>query len=79
MPTATEHIGPAPLSEAAEQHMVPMRDGAELATDVYVVGVFEEGRADLAGSAQRVARAVSAWAVRRAERKVSTGWAPERP
>ncbi|WP_327725890.1 CocE/NonD family hydrolase [Streptomyces europaeiscabiei] len=36
MPIATEHIGPAPLSASAEQHMVPMRDGVELATDVYL-------------------------------------------
>ncbi|MFF5359673.1 CocE/NonD family hydrolase [Streptomyces scabiei] len=36
MPIATEHIGPAPLSAAAEQYMVPMRDGVELATDVYL-------------------------------------------
>ncbi|MFC4508087.1 MULTISPECIES: CocE/NonD family hydrolase [Streptomyces] len=36
MPIATRHIGPAPLSAAAEQHMVPMRDGVELATDVYL-------------------------------------------
>ncbi|MBK3573893.1 CocE/NonD family hydrolase [Streptomyces sp. MBT65] len=36
MPTAYEHIGPAPLNESAEQRMVPMRDGAELATDLYI-------------------------------------------
>jgi predicted acyl esterase len=36
MPIATERIGPAPLSGAAEQYMVPMRDGVELATDVYL-------------------------------------------
>lgn len=36
MPIASEHIGPAPLSASAEQHMVPMRDGVELATDVYL-------------------------------------------
>jgi uncharacterized protein len=36
MPIASERIGPAPLSATATQHMVPMRDGVELATDVYL-------------------------------------------
>ena len=31
-----ETIGPAPLDPRAQQHMVPMRDGVHLATDVYL-------------------------------------------
>jgi predicted acyl esterase len=31
-----ETIGPAPLDPRAQQHMVPMRDGVQLATDVYL-------------------------------------------
>ena len=29
-------LGPAPVDPIATQHMVPMRDGVELATDVYL-------------------------------------------
>jgi hypothetical protein len=32
----TETTGPAPLDPRAQQHMVPMRDGVRLATDVYL-------------------------------------------
>ena len=31
-----ETVGPAPLDPRAQQHMVPMRDGVQLATDVYL-------------------------------------------
>ena len=31
-----EHVEPAPLSPLATEHMVRMRDGARLATDVYL-------------------------------------------
>ena len=31
-----ETVGPAPLDPRARQHMVPMRDGVHLATDVYL-------------------------------------------
>lgn len=33
-----EHVGPAPLDDRATHHMVRMRDGARLATDVYLAG-----------------------------------------
>jgi uncharacterized protein len=36
MPVTVETLGPAPLDPAATQHMVPMRDGVNLATDVYL-------------------------------------------
>jgi predicted acyl esterase len=36
MPLGFEHIGPAPVSPLATEHMVRMRDGARLATDVYL-------------------------------------------
>jgi len=36
MPYQTDHARAAPLSAAAEQTMIPMRDGARLATDVYL-------------------------------------------
>lgn len=36
MTVAVATLGPAPLDPRAQQHMVPMRDGARLATDVYL-------------------------------------------
>jgi predicted acyl esterase len=36
MPVTVETLGPAPVDPAATQHMVPMRDGVRLATDVYL-------------------------------------------
>src|ERR1700712_3935867 len=36
MPIDVETLGPAPLDPRAEQHLVPMRDGARLASDVYL-------------------------------------------
>ncbi|MEU0313373.1 CocE/NonD family hydrolase [Nocardioides sp. NPDC006273] len=38
MSTAYERIGPAPVDESALHHLVRMRDGARLATDVYLSG-----------------------------------------
>ena len=34
--TTIETLGPAPLDPRARQHLVPMRDGVRLATDVYL-------------------------------------------
>lgn len=38
MATDYERIAPAPLDERASHHMVRMRDGVRLATDVYLAG-----------------------------------------
>jgi putative CocE/NonD family hydrolase len=36
MPLDVETLGPAPIDPQAEQHLVGMRDGVRLATDVYL-------------------------------------------
>jgi glycine cleavage system aminomethyltransferase T len=43
-----EHVTAAPVSPAATEHMVRMRDGARLATDVYLPAGLEGGSRTLA-------------------------------